>query len=232
VVMTMAGVLLWGCGGDKASSPPTSQGGSPTTSTAPVGGTDGNSTAATAPGSATPTTVQSTESTNATTTSGAADTTTTAAGADQSTTTSSTGGTSSTSSTSTSTSGSTGTTTSGAKIYGKVLDTDGSPVAGAKVKAVYDASDKHYKASGDNTIGTAIADAQGNYVIAGGSLALGSIVDVSVTAADHTSVLAYGTYDEKQEQVDFDNFGKTGGDRRMPVGSQMPPLPFEGLLPD
>jgi hypothetical protein len=105
-------------------------------------------------------------------------------------------------------------------------------VAGATVKAVYNATDKHYRASGNNTIGTGTTDAQGNYTISVKSLALGSIVDVSAVAQDHTSVLAYGKYDQKQEQVDFINFGKTGGDRRMPVGDQMPPLPFEGLLPD
>ncbi len=106
------------------------------------------------------------------------------------------------------------------------------PVAGATIKVVYNATDKHYRASGDNTIATGTTDAQGNFQISVGSLATGSIVDVSVVAQAHTSVLAYGKYDEKQEQVDFINFGETGGDRRMPVGDQMPPLPFEGLLPD
>jgi hypothetical protein len=105
-------------------------------------------------------------------------------------------------------------------------------VAGATVKAVYNAADKHYRTSGDNTIGTATTDAQGTYEIPVGSLALGTIVDVTTVAEGHTSVLVYGKYDEKQEQVDFDNFGKAGGNRRMPVGDVMPPLPFEGLLPD
>ena len=144
-------------------------------------------------------------------------------------TTSTSGSTSSTSASSTSTSG---TTAAGARIFGKVLDTDGAPVAGATVKVVYNAADKKYRASGDNTIGTAKTDAQGSFQIPVGSLALGTIVDVSTVAEGHTSVLVYGKYHEKQEQVDFDNFGKAGGDRRMPVGDVMPPLPFEGLLPD
>jgi hypothetical protein len=105
-------------------------------------------------------------------------------------------------------------------------------VVGATVKVVYNATDKHYSASGDNTIGTAKTDAQGNFEIPVGSLALGTIVDVTTVAEGHTSVLVYGKYDEKQERVDFDNFGKAGGDRRMPVGDVMPPLPLEGLLPD
>jgi hypothetical protein len=97
---------------------------------------------------------------------------------------------------------------------------------------VYNATDKHYRASSDNAIATATTDAQGNFQISVGSLAIGSIVDVSVVAQGHTSMLAYGKYDEKQEQVDFIDLGETGGDRRMPVGDRMPPLPFEGLLPD
>jgi hypothetical protein len=105
-------------------------------------------------------------------------------------------------------------------------------VAGATVKAVYNAADKHYRTSGDNTIGTATTDAQGNYEISVGSLALGTLVDVAAIAQGHTSVLVYGKYDEKQEQVDFDKFGKAGGDRRLPVGDVIPPFPFEGLLPD
>jgi hypothetical protein len=105
-------------------------------------------------------------------------------------------------------------------------------VAGATVKVVYNATDKHYRASGNNAIGTGTTDAQGNYEISVKSLTLGSIVDVSVVAQGHTSVLAYGKYYEKREEVDFINFEDAGGDRRMPVGDQMPPLPFEGLLPD
>ncbi len=212
VVVTVAGILLWGCGGDDTSSPQTSQSSSQSTS---------------AP---TSTTVQGTESTGSTASAGS---TTTAASSATSTTTASqtttSGSTSSTSASSTSTSGTTG---GGAKIFGKVLDTDGDPVAGATVKVVYNAADKNYRASGDNTIGTAKTDAQGSFQIPVGSLALGTIVDVSTVAEGHTSVLVYGKYQEKQEQVDLDNFGKAGGDRRMPVGDVMPPLPFEGLLPD
>jgi len=136
-----------------------------------------------------------------------------------------------TTSTTTTASG-TATTGSEAKIFGKVLDSDGSPVAGATVRVVYDAADKGYRASGDNVIGSATTNAQGGYEVLVGSLPQGSIVDISVRAQDHTSVLVYGPYDETEEQVDFVNFGKNGGDRRMPVGDQMPPLPFEGLLPD
>jgi hypothetical protein len=220
VVMTVAGVLLWGCGGDGTSSPQTSQG-SPQSTSAP-----------------TSTTMQGTESTGSTEPAGSATsvasatTSTTAAGQTTTSgpgTTSTSASTSSTSASSTSTSGTTG---GGAKIFGKVLDTDGAPVGGATIRVVYNAADKHYRASGDNMIGTAKTDAQGNFEIPVGSLALGTIVDVTTVAEGHTSVLVYGKYDEKQEQVDFGNFGKAGGDRRMPVGDQMPPFPFEGLLPD
>ncbi len=219
VVVTTLTLAIAGCGGDDKSSPQTS-------STV--------LTSSSMPGEASSTSMQTTGSTQATggagsSTTVASETTSTTAAGGTTTTGSSTGSTSSSSSTSTST---TGSTSAGAKIFGKVLDTDNAPVAGATVKVVYNATDTHYRASGDNTIGTATTDAQGNYQISVGSLATGSIVDVSVVAQDHTSVLAYGKYDETQEQVDFINFGKTGGDRRMPVGDQMPPLPFEGLLPD
>ncbi len=113
-----------------------------------------------------------------------------------------------------------------------VLDTDGSPVHRAKVMVVYNAADPRHRPSGDNAIATGTADAEGRFEVPTGSLSRGSIVDVTVTAEGHTSVLVYGTYDETAEEVDFDNFGIPGGDRRMPVGVVMPPLPFEGLLPD
>jgi hypothetical protein len=163
----------------------------------------------------------------ATTTEGSTGTTATVSVSTESTS-GSTSTTASGGSTNTSTSTGSG---SGEKIFGQVLDSDNNPVAGAKVKVVYNATDKHYKASGDNLVGTATADAQGNYSVAVGSLAMGSIVDISVTAADHASVLVYGKYSKAQEQVDFKSFGKSGGDRRMPVGDVIPPLPFDGLLP-
>ena len=216
VVMTVAGILLWGCGGDDTSSPQTSQSTSASISTT-MQGTESTG---------------STEPVDSSTTAASIGTSTTAANPTTtfgSTTTSTSGSTSSTSASSTSTSG---TTTGGAKIFGKVLDTNGAPVAGATVKVVYNAADKQYRASGDNAIGTAKTDAQGSFQIPLGSLALGTIVDVTTVAEAHTSVLVYGKYDEKQEQVDFDNFGEIAGDRRMPVGTKIPPFPFEGLLPD
>ena len=100
------------------------------------------------------------------------------------------------------------------------------------MKVVYNAADPRYPFSSGNVIGTGTADSQGRFEIPTESLPRGSIVDVTVTADGHASVLVYGTYDETAEQVDFDDFGSSGGDRRMPLGVQIPPFPFEGLLPD
>jgi hypothetical protein len=97
---------------------------------------------------------------------------------------------------------------------------------------VYNAADSRYRSSGGKVIGTGTVDSQGRFEIPTESLPRGSIVDVIVTADGHTSVLVYGTYDETAERVDFDDFGSSGGDRRMPVGVQIPPFPFDGLLPD
>lgn len=105
-------------------------------------------------------------------------------------------------------------------------------MTGATVKVVLNALDSNYNPSGNNLVGSATSDAQGDYSVSVGSLALGSIVDVSVVAAGHTSVMVYGTYNEKHEEVSFISFGSLGGDRRMPVGEEMPPFPFEGLLPE
>jgi hypothetical protein len=163
---------------------------------------------------------------------------------DSDTTTTTTTSTTTTSSTTTSTTSTTlgptttipiSTTTTlvaGATIFGKVLDKNGQPVSGATVKVVYNASDPGYRPPPANsTIGTATADSQGLYRVSTAAVPLGSIVDVSVTASGYTSVLVYGVYDKTAEEVNFANFGAEGGDRRMPVGVEMPPFPFEGLLP-
>ena len=163
------------------------------------------------------TTTGSTATTSPTTTSTSTTTTTT-------TTTSTT--------TSTSPGSTTSTTSASAAVYGVVMGTDGRPVAGATVKVVLDAADAHYQSGGNNIVGTATADQQGHYQVAVAGLAAGSTIDVSATASGYTSILAYGTYDEVREEVDFTNFGTSGGDRRLPVGEVIPPLPFEGLLPE
>ena len=154
-----------------------------------------------------------------------------------STTTSSTTTTSTTSTTSTTLqptttipSSTTTTLLAGAVIFGKVLDQDGLPVAGATVKVTLDAADPHYHLG--DTIGTATTDSAGLYLVSTSTVPLGSIVDVSTTAPGFTSVFVYGVYDETAEEVNFVNFGVAGGDRRMPIGVQIPSFPFEGLLPD
>ncbi len=60
---------------------------------------------------------------------------------------------------------------------------------------------------------------------------LGTVVDVSAVKAGYASVLMYGTYKYEVEEVDFADYGAKGGDRRLPVGDPIPPLPFEDLLP-
>ncbi|NLO27103.1 MAG: hypothetical protein GX113_02825 [Actinobacteria bacterium] len=134
--------------------------------------------------------------------------------------------------TSTTTSTSSTSTVAGARIFGRVFGSDDRPVAGATVRVVYNAADPKYVSGASNLIGAAVTTEQGYYQLSTPSLALGSLVDVSVIASGYTSVFMYGVYDELSEEVSFLAFGKAGGDRRMPVGSQMPPFPFEGLLPD
>lgn len=136
-----------------------------------------------------------------------------------------------TTSSTTGTTGTTGAAGPGASIFGTVLDTQGVAVGGAKVRVVYNAADPRYRPDSDNLVGTATADSSGRFEIATPSLQKGSIVDVTATADGHTSVLVYGVCNQAREQVDFADFG-ADGDRRLPVGTQMPPLPIELLLPD
>jgi hypothetical protein len=122
---------------------------------------------------------------------------------------------------------------SGARIFGKVLGRNGAVVSGATVKVVLNALDSHHSNTGNNTVASGTTDSSGNYSISVSSLPLGSIVDISVTVAGYTGVMVFGTYDETSERVDFDDFEESDkGDRRLPLGDVMPPLPFEGLLPD
>lgn len=118
------------------------------------------------------------------------------------------------------------------RIWGRVRARNGKPVAGAKVRVVLDAADSRYSSSGKNLVGSAKTSSTGRYRVATGKLPRGSIVDVVVTRKGYTSVFVYGTYRKRAVEVDFVNFGSKGGDRRMPVGEgQIPPLPFQGLLP-
>ena len=204
--------------------------GTGTSSTTSTSGSSTTSESTGTTGSTTTTTTDSTTTSTSTTTTSTTTTTTT-----DSTTTSSSSTTSSTSSTTSSSTTSSSTTTTavaGAKIFGRVLDEDGQAVVGAMVKVVLDAIDTRYQASGDNTVGTATTDSQGHYQVSTTTLPLGSVVDVTVTASGYTSVFVYGTYNETAEEVNFANFSSSGGDRRMRLGSQMPGLPFEGLLPE
>ena len=112
------------------------------------------------------------------------------------------------------------------------MGSDGQPVGGATVKVALDAADAHHQSGQDNTVGSATTDQQGHYQVSVPGLPVGSTIDVSAVASGYTSVFVYGTYDETRDEVDFTNFGASGGDRRLPVGDVMPPLPFEGLLPE
>jgi hypothetical protein len=125
----------------------------------------------------------------------------------------------------------TGTTVPGRVIRGLVMGKDDKPVSGASVQVLIDAGDPLYESSGGRLIGTATTGTSGTYEVSMSALPLGSIVDVSVVKSGYTSVLVYGTYDQTVTEVDFINFGSAGGDRRMPTGDQIPPLPYEGLLP-
>ena len=87
--------------------------------------------------------------------------------------------------------------------------------------------------TGGTLVASATSAGDGSFTVYLGGLSLGTAVDVTASAAGYTSITCYGAYDEVRERVDFDNFGASGGDRRLPVGTgQIPPLPFEGLLPD
>jgi hypothetical protein len=112
-----------------------------------------------------------------------------------------------------------------------VLATDDKPVSDATVRVVINAADSLYKSSEGRLVGSASTDSSGAFQVPTVELPLGSLVDVTVTKDGYASVFVYGAYDKAVVQVDFKDFGSEGGDRRLPVGDQMPPLPFEGLLP-
>jgi hypothetical protein len=123
------------------------------------------------------------------------------------------------------------TTVSAQCLQGTVLGGDGRPVAGATVCVVINASDPLYRGSGSNVVGTASTDASGSYRVLMRTVPLGTVVDVSAVKMGYASVLMYGIYQHEVEEVDFADYGGKGGDRRLPVGDQVPPLPFEDLLP-
>jgi hypothetical protein len=121
------------------------------------------------------------------------------------------------------------TTTTGAPapvVFGLVLGRDGVPVVGGSVAV-------ERTGSGGVKLGQAVTNAEGRYSVALSGVALGTSIDVIATAPGYTSVFVYGVYDEVRERVDFVDFGSSGGDRRLPLGTGgIPPFPFSGLLPD
>lgn len=112
-----------------------------------------------------------------------------------------------------------------------MLGSDGQPVVGATVRIALNAADSHYSSLGANLVGAGRTDSAGFYRISTVGLSLGSIVDVVVVRKGYSSVLVYGVYNEARIEVDFADLGGNHGDRRMPIGDQVPPFPFEGLLP-
>jgi hypothetical protein len=125
-----------------------------------------------------------------------------------------------------------GTKAKGQYARGTVVGSDGKPVAGATVTVVINAADPLYKTDDGRLVGKATTDAAGAYKVSLAALPRGTIVDVSAVKRGYTSVLVYGKYDERVEEIDFKDFGSKSGDRRLPLGDQMPPMPFEDLLPD
>jgi hypothetical protein len=99
------------------------------------------------------------------------------------------------------------------------------------VYVVMNAIDPLYRQPGPNLIATGTTDRSGSYRVPMSTVPVGTIVDVSAVKAGCASVLMYGAYTHEVEEVDFADYGITGGDRRLPVGDQIPPLPFEDLLP-
>ena len=116
-------------------------------------------------------------------------------------------------------------------LFGVVRDMDGEVVAGAMVEVAVNAADPRYEPFVDNLVARGSTDAAGRYRVSTAAFPLGTIVDVSVTAQGYTPVTMLGPCDEDVEEATFADYG-VDGDRRMPVGGQMPPQPFEGLLPD
>ena len=112
-------------------------------------------------------------------------------------------------------------------IYGRVLDVDDEPVAGATVQVLLDSVE----------MGTAQTDASGDYRIDASSLQLGDVVNVAAAAPGYFAVTQKGTYDEVREEVSFFDFRDAGNDqddRRLPTDDGgTPPTPiFFGLMPE
>ena len=229
--------------------PPTTTTTLPGTTTTTAAGTTTTTvpttTTTTTPGETTTTTLAGTTTTTAggTTTTTAGGTTTTTLGG---TTTTTVGGTTTTTlaptttttlaptttttlaPTTTTTLGPTTTTTAGPtpqKIFGVVFSSfTSNALSGATVTV---------RRTSDNLLlGTGITDGFGAFTIDMTSVALGTNVIVQASASLHNPVVMLGPFDQVNEEVNYVTYISLLEDRRLPIASGPPPLPFDGLLPD
>ncbi len=134
----------------------------------------------------------------------------------------------------------------GTQISGVVQGSNEGTVilSGATVTVRLDAADPNFDGGNvaNNLVGTATADSNGNYAIdvsafRSTGLPIGSIVDVTASVSGYLSVMQFGEFDRANVVCSFQNFNALFGapweDRRLPYNTgQIPPLPFEFLLPN